>query len=119
MLVRKALLESSIPRQSLLAHAFTVIAWMMAISVTVTPLLWNKIGWEADCMTINYETSKTNQKDARYVFANPIDPLIYPALALGLKIINEADIGIIVRTKLGLTQLHRVRRLYCYHPSLP
>lgn len=97
LLAKKGLLEATNPRQSLLAHAFTVIGWnLIGRSVTVGPLLWNNVGWVGDCMTMLYETSKTNQEGInvvpRHVFANPIDPLICPVLALGLKLIHESDI---------------------------
>lgn len=98
LLARKALVEAAIPRQSLLAHAFTVICWnLMSRSITTAPLLWNNVGWVGDCMTITYDKSKTNQEGLhvfpRHIFANPADPLVCPVLALGLKLIHENDIG--------------------------
>ena len=96
LIAKMALLESSSSRENLLAHSFAVIGWnLMSRSVTVSPLLWNDIGWVGDCMTITYQTSKTNQEGLhvvpRHIFANPVDPLICPVLALGLKLISESD----------------------------
>lgn len=96
LIAKMALLESSSSRENMLAHSFSVIGWnLMSRSVTVSPLLWNDIGWVGDCMTITYQTSKTNQEGLhvvpRHIFANPVDPLICPVLALGLKLISESD----------------------------
>lgn len=83
LIAKKALLESALPRQSLLAHAFTVIAWnLMLRSMTVAPLLWNNIVWSGDCMTITYETSKAFQEGLyvvpRHDYSNALDPVICP-----------------------------------------
>lgn len=80
------------------AHCYLILAWnMIARSHTVAPLLWKNIGWVDDCLTIKYDTSKTNQTGEtifpRHIYANPFEPCICPILALGIKLLVDSHTG--------------------------
>ena len=93
-LAKKALADNTSENTANLVHCFTLLSWnLMARSVSVSDLLWNNIGWDGDALSILYEKSKTNQEGEkmlpRFVYANPIEPLICPVLALGIKVCSE------------------------------
>ena len=77
------------------AHPFLVLSWnLMARSQTTSNLLWENVGWDGDCMTLQYETSKSNQTGEnvvpRHIFANPYQPSICPILAMGIKLLTDS-----------------------------
>lgn len=95
-IARRALASGVMPKNARLFHAYLVLCWnLIARSSAVAELLWNNVGWHGDCVTILYEKGKTNQEGMNkvpwHVYANPVDPLICPVLALGLKLVTETD----------------------------
>lgn len=66
----------------------------MARSQTTSTLLWKNVGWDGDCLTLMYETSKTNQTGEhvvpRHLYANPYEPHLCPVLAMGIKLLTES-----------------------------
>lgn len=77
------------------AQPFLVLSWnLMARSQTTSTLLWKNVGWDGDCMTLQYDTSKSNQTGEnvvpRHLYANPFEPSICPVLAMGIKLLSES-----------------------------
>lgn len=75
-----------------------VIDWnLMSRSQEVGFLRWEIICWkcEFDALTITACRSKTNQSGEnntpRYLYANPIEPIICPILALGIKLVCSSS----------------------------
>ena len=131
MLARKALIEPGCVRTSLLAHAFMVIDWnLMSRSQEVGSLRWENIGWECDSLTVTSCKSKTNQSGEhitpRFLYANPIEPVICPILALGIKLVCTNTCGNIfegvsaeskfsnwLQNKMANLNLEEIARLGC------
>jgi hypothetical protein len=55
-------LEAAKDPRNAFAHYCLLLSWnLMARSQTTSGLLWKNVGWQEDCLTIYYDTSKSNQ----------------------------------------------------------
>jgi hypothetical protein len=65
----------------------------MSRSCAVTALTWNNFAVCEDSITVFYSHGKTNQEGEKKapisLYANPLDPIVCPFLALGIKICSE------------------------------
>ena len=91
ILAQRALRNGTGESEARLSHLYLLLSWnLMTRCNSVGRLLWNSIGWSGDALTITYEKSKTNQEGInivpRHVYANPLNPLICPVLALGVQL---------------------------------
>lgn len=93
MLAEKALgLERSF-NQLLFVHPFTIMCWNLAArSVSVGGLMYDHITWEGDSLVVTLPKTKNNQEGVdvypKHVYANVLDPIICPVLALGIKLLS-------------------------------
>ena len=68
---------------------FLVLQWnLVARSATVSSMMMEHISWEGDSLVITTPKHKGDQEGAncfpRHLYANPIDPVICPVLALAI-----------------------------------
>ena len=88
-LVAKALFVSTSVNNMLFGWPFLVLQWnLLARSATVSNMMMEHIGWEGDSLLISTPKHKADQEGikcfARHLYANPLNPLICPVLALAV-----------------------------------
>jgi hypothetical protein len=75
--------------QMLFAWPYLVIQWnLIARAITVADLMMEHVGWQSDSLLITTPKHKGDQEGvkayARHIYANPLDPVICPVLALAV-----------------------------------
>jgi hypothetical protein len=83
------LMESEPFNQMLFGWPFLILQWnLIARTATVSSMMMEHIGWEADALLITTPKHKGDQEGvkcfARHLYANPCTPAICPVLALAI-----------------------------------
>lgn len=70
-------------------HTFLLLSWcLMARSISVSSIVYDRISWEGDALLIQYGKLKNDQEGSnqfpRRIYANPLNPLICPVLSLAI-----------------------------------
>jgi hypothetical protein len=81
--------------QMLFGWPFIVLQWnLIARSATVAGMMMEHVGWEADSLLISIPKHKGDQEGtkcfSRHLYANPLQPVICPVLALAVLIFTRA-----------------------------
>ena len=76
--------------------AFLLLMWnAMSRSDSIEDLRMEHITWNNDSLTIEEQGHKADKagkdKFAKHVYANPLNPVICPILALGVMILSSSD----------------------------
>ena len=82
--------ENKVQSQPVFASAFMNITWnFICWSKDTTTIHLNYLEWTKDCLRIYLSHMKNDQtgdqkRDPRHIYADPIDPTVYPILALAI-----------------------------------
>ena len=93
-LLSHALFKAEPFGQMLFGWPFIVLQWnLIARSATVAGMMMEHVGWEADALLISTPKHKGDQEGAkcfsRHLYANPLQPLICPVLALAVLVFTR------------------------------
>ncbi|MGH8399103.1 MAG: hypothetical protein ACRETA_12800 [Gammaproteobacteria bacterium] len=88
-LLATALFKADSLSQMLFGWPFLVLQWnLIARSDTVSCIMMEHVGWEADSLLITTPKHKGDQEGvkcfSRHLYANPLNPVICPVLALAI-----------------------------------
>lgn len=88
-MAEKAYSATADTNQSAFGAIFLVLSWnLMARCVSTASLMFMHMSWDGDCMKVTFPKHKGDQKgdraEPKAVYANPLDPLVCPILALAL-----------------------------------
>lgn len=85
----KSLLQAG-SREDVFAHTFMLLSWnLMCRSANTVSICYNHLEWHEDALGIYFSQMKNDQagdrpRDARHVYANPLNPEVCPILSLGI-----------------------------------
>ena len=88
-LLASALFKVEHVSQMLFGWPFLVLQWnLIARTATVSGMMMEHVGWEADSLLISTPKHKGDQEGvkcfSRHLYANPLNPVICPVLALAI-----------------------------------
>jgi hypothetical protein len=96
----KTLCNLSFCCNSYMMHLFLVISWnLMTRSKSTTNIHFDHMKWYNDCIAFNIPKDKAHQsgdegtQGIKHVYANPLDPVQCPILALGISLLCNTCMG--------------------------
>ena len=93
-LLATALFKMEPFNQMLFGWPFLILQWnLIARSATVDAMMMEHVAWESDSLLISTPKSKSDQEGAkcfaRHLYANPLNPIICPVLALAVLVFSR------------------------------